>query len=439
MTSSLPRPVGRRVEWPFAPAAPTVSARPVPLPPAVQPPARPATPLQILLNRSLYGLLGLPFGLAWFIIFMTALSASFGLMFVLVGFPMLALVLLAASGVSYLERALILSWFGETITSPVRHRDPGIAGFVLGPFRDTSRWRELLFVVLRLPFGVASFVVVVAAWTFPLFALSSIIWGWSASFGFWTVLLFGSGIASLVIGPAFIYGFTELQLVLARTLLGPSPSELTERTRRVVQSRDRSVEAAEAERRRIERDLHDGAQARLATVALDLGRARRRLEQGDSADEVGAIIATAHEDAKAAIVELRDLARGIHPAVLSDRGLDAALADVAVRCTVPVHVDVGLSARPPAHIESTAYFAVSELLTNVTRHSGARNAWVTIRGDADQLLIDVSDDGVGGVDRSLGSGVSGLEDRIEAVDGSMTVRSPLGEGTTVLIEIPSRS
>ena len=204
----------------------------------------------------------------------------------------------------------------------------------------------------------------------------------------------------------------------------------------VEQSRDRSLEAAEAERRRIERNLHDGAQARLATVALDLGRAKRKLEQGGASDEVGKIIDGAHEDAKAAIVELRDLARGIHPAVLTDRGLDAALSEVAARCPVPIHLDVRMEQRPTMPVESAAYFAVCELITNIGRHSSANNAWVTVRGTDERLSIEVSDDGVGGVATGLGTGISGLYDRLTAVDGTMNLHSPLGGGTTALIELP---
>lgn len=200
-----------------------------------------------------------------------------------------------------------------------------------------------------------------------------------------------------------------------------------------------SVTSAEAERQRIERDLHDGAQARLATVALDLGRAKRRIEREGGDPELTKIIDSAHYDAKEAIIELRNLARGIHPAVLTDRGLDAALSDAAARCTVPVHLDVHLMTRPAAHIESAAYFAVSELLTNITKHSQASQAWVTVRGNHQVLRIEVSDNGLGGADHSLGSGLLGLRDRITAIDGTFTVSSPLAGGTAAYIEVPLRT
>lgn len=389
-----------------------------------------------LVPKSVYGLLGLPFGVGWFIVFVTTMSVSFSLLIVVIGFGLMSLALRFAGVAADVERWMVRELLGVEIPAASRlaPSEGALAG-MRDPIRDPSYWRELMYLLLRFPSGIIGFVITVAVWLFPVWALSTLFWGWFV-FGSWTLLILIFGIASLALGPMLIIGFTEVQILLAQLLLGPSNTQLAERTRRVVVSRDRSVEAAEAERRRIERDLHDGAQARLSTVALDLGRAKRRLEQGGTAEELGQIIDSAHSDAKAAIVELRDLARGIHPAVLADRGLEAALTEVVSRCSVPIHLDVRIARRPPAHIEGAAYFAVCELVTNMSRHSSATNGWVTVRGNEERLAIEVSDDGIGGVDYSLGTGMTGLYDRVNAVDGSFSVSSPLGGGTTALIEVP---
>ncbi len=390
------------------------------------------------LRASTFGIIGFPVAILWLIIFSPLLSVSGSLLIIGVGFPLLALTLRAAGVATILERWLLIEILGVEIERPVRLvRGPGLLGLIIDPLRDGSLWRDLAYVGLRTIVGPLAFILVAGTWLFPPFAFSTLIWGWFAGWGFIDVVtIVLGGLFVLIAAPFLVHGAAQLQIAMAESLLGPGQRQLLERVSTAQRTRDLSVDAAEAERRRIERDLHDGAQARLATVALDLGRAKRKLEKAGGDSEIEAIIDAAHTDAKAAIVELRDLARGIHPAVLTDRGLDAALSEVAARCTVPVHLDVQLLARPPAHIESTAYFAVSELLANVSKHSQAQNAWVTVRNDASHLRIDVSDDGLGGVDRALGTGLDGLHDRVASIDGLLSVHSPLGAGTTVLVEIP---
>lgn len=391
------------------------------------------------LRCSTFGIVGFPVAILWITIFSTMLSVAGSLLIVGIGFPLLALTLRAAGVATGFERWLLLEILGVEIERPARagSSGPGLLPLMLDPLRDSSLWRELTYIVLRMFVGLMAFATVVIAWLFPPFAFSTLIWGWFVDWGFFPVFaIVIFGLFVMLSAPFIVHGITLLQVAMAEALLGPGKRLLKERVSTAQRTRDLSVGAAEAERRRIERDLHDGAQARLATVAMDLGRAKRKLEKAGGDSEIEAIIDAAHTDAKAAIVELRDLARGIHPAVLTDRGLDAALSEVAARCTVPVHLDVRLLARPPAHIESTAYFAVSELLSNVSKHSQAEHAWVTVRSDASQLRIDVSDDGLGGVDTMLGTGVAGLHDRVSSIDGLLSLHSPLGGGTTVLIEIP---
>jgi signal transduction histidine kinase len=212
---------------------------------------------------------------------------------------------------------------------------------------------------------------------------------------------------------------------------------LEERAVRAESGRAAAVDSAEAERRRIERDLHDGAQQRLVALAMDLGAARERLDRDPAGAKV--LVAEAHEEAKAALKELRDLVRGIHPVILEDRGLDAALSAVVARSPVPVELTVELTRRPPDHIESAAYFVVSEALANVARHASATRAAVSIATSADRLVVEVRDDGVGGADPGRGTGLQGLADRVRGLGGTFDVLSPEGGPTTVLVELPCAS
>jgi signal transduction histidine kinase len=196
----------------------------------------------------------------------------------------------------------------------------------------------------------------------------------------------------------------------------------------------RMVEAALAERRRLERDLHDGAQQRLVALSLKLGMARARLDGAD--DAAAALVAEAHDESKLALVELRDLARGIHPAVLTDRGLRAALQDLAGRSTVPTHLVDAPEERLAPAVEATAYFVVAECLANVAKYAQAGNAWVTARREDGALAVEIQDDGVGGADADGGSGLRGLTDRVRALDGDLAVDSAPGRGTLVRAMLP---
>jgi signal transduction histidine kinase len=191
--------------------------------------------------------------------------------------------------------------------------------------------------------------------------------------------------------------------------------------------------AAETERRRIERDLHDGAQARLVSLAMELGRARARFD--DDPEGAKVLLDQAHEESKAALAELRSLVRGVHPPVLSDRGLDAALSGLAAMCPVPVTVEVEMAARPSSTVEAVAYFVVAESLTNVAKHSGATRATVVVRSEGRLLRVFVRDDGRGGADPG-GAGLAGLADRAQAVEGRLIVSSPLGGPTIIEVQLP---
>jgi signal transduction histidine kinase len=230
----------------------------------------------------------------------------------------------------------------------------------------------------------------------------------------------------------------KTQWAVARSLLGPTEEEqLTARVTRLETSRTAAVDSAESERRRIERDLHDGAQQRLVALAAELGAAREKL---DSDPEAGReMVASAHEEAKAALKEIRDLVRGIHPVILQDRGLDAALSAVVARAPIPVSLDVQISERLSETVESAAYFVVSEALTNVARHAEATRAYVSIARASDRLVVEIRDNGHGGADASRGTGLQGLRDRVAGLGGSMYVISPEGGPTTISVELPCGS
>ncbi|MFG2332217.1 sensor histidine kinase [Streptomyces sp. NPDC048604] len=228
--------------------------------------------------------------------------------------------------------------------------------------------------------------------------------------------------------------YTAARAALARALLTPRDAELRDRIGEVTRSRARLVAAFEAERRRIERDLHDGAQQRLVALTMTLGLARL---DAPPDSPLAAQLAKAHGEAAQVLTELRELIHGIHPQVLADYGLAAALADAADRSAVPVETDVDLP-RLPAPVESAAYFAACEGLANVGRHSGADKARLTARYDAvdGRLTLLLHDDGRGGADPESGSGLTGLADRIAVLDGTLTISSPPGGPTLIRVEIP---
>ncbi len=219
-------------------------------------------------------------------------------------------------------------------------------------------------------------------------------------------------------------------------LRSPGERELTERVETLTETRRGALDVQAAELRRIERDLHDGAQARLVALSMQLGRAEEGLADRP---EIAALVRQARAEATAANAELRDLARGIAPPVLADRGLAAAAEALGTRSPVPVTVDAHLGRRPPPVVESAAYFVVAESLTNVAKHAPEARATVAIRLDGDDLEVSVADDGPGGADPAAGSGLDGLRRRVAALDGKMEVVSPPGEGTRIEVRLPCGS
>jgi signal transduction histidine kinase len=246
------------------------------------------------------------------------------------------------------------------------------------------------------------------------------------------------GVVLLLLAPVVAGLVTWLDRVAATALLGPSRAiELERRVETLSQSRAGVVDAADAERRRIERDLHDGAQQRLVSLAMNLGIARETLT--DLPPQARQVIVAAHDEAKEALTELRNLVRGLHPAVLNDRGLDAALSGIAARAPLPVQLTVDMTVRGSPTVEAVAYFIVSECLANIARHSHARQAAIDVRWTGGLLRIQVADDGVGGADPARGTGLASLVQRAKSVDGTLRLDSPTGGPTVVTAELPCES
>ncbi|MDX3758781.1 sensor histidine kinase [Streptomyces mirabilis] len=355
-------------------------------------------------------LANLPVSIFGFVYVVTLVSTGAGLAVTAIGLPLLAGGLRGTRLLGRMERARARKLLGVRIDepSPMPVRGTGFFPWLWSSLRDPVAWRTMLYDFIRLPWGIVTFTVTLTS----LFLL-------------WPVL------------PFLARGLTNVDRAMVRGLLSPS-DELERRIAELESDRGVVVDTAAADLRRIERDLHDGAQARLVNLAMGLGLAKEKILEGQADETVAAMVDEAHGEVKLALQELRDLARGIHPAVLTDRGLDAALSSIASRCTVPVKVTADLPTRPAAAIEGIAYFTVSELLQNVSKHSGARSASVDVwRTDA-RLLIQVQDDGRGGAALDGGTGMAGLADRLGAVDGLFVIDSPPGGPTTITAELPWR-
>ena len=406
----------------------------------------------------LYVLLSLPISILLFVYAITMVSLGAGLLVTFLGIPVLAAGLAGCRGLGALERARARGLLGLEVADPepLRMRRRGFMAWMGAVLKSGTSWRSALYAVLHFPWAVFSFVVAVNVWAYGWALLTYPLWFWV--FPLWAgqdgLQVFGDETHSIyldnpfeiavtaVVGllftlatPWIVRALTTVDRLMVHGLLGPS--RLATRVVELESDRGVVVDTAAADLRRIERDLHDGAQARLVALAMDLGLAKEKLAEDPGA--AARMVDEAHGEVKTALQELRDLARGIHPAVLTDRGLDAALSAVASRCTVPVEVEVDLEERPVPAIEGIAYFTVSELLQNISKHSRATWAAVDVWRVENRLMLQVTDNGVGGAGTSDGSGLAGLAERLDAVDGILVVDSPVGGPTRVTAELPWRT
>ncbi len=349
-----------------------------------------------------------------------------------------------------LSRRLAGSWCGRDVAAPYRPRPDGKSAGAGGQLRqwltwlltDPATWRDLLWLPVSLigaavlafaPAAVVLYGLVFAVlpalglpvWNIPYVGILTAKGPGAAFLG---VLLV---IAGLWLAPRLLPAYG----VLTRAVLGPTGrAELSGQVEHLALSRSATIDAGAAELRRIERDLHDGAQARLVAMGMTLDAAEQMLDDNPAA--VRALLAEARESSVKALAELRSLVRGIHPPVLADRGLPAAVKALALDMPLLTHVGSDLAGRPPGAVESAAYFAVSELLANVSKHASARVIWLDIRHSGGMLRISVSDNGYGGADPARGTGLAGIERRLAAFDGVLAVSSPPGGPTVVNLEIP---
>ncbi len=401
----------------------------------------------------LYLILCAPLGVIGFAFSITFLFAGAFLAITFLGLPLIGLTVLTGRWFGRIHRALGRTMVGARVDDPVPFQNnPGVLGWLGSALGDRTGWRALAYLPLKFvvslvgAFGACLFGVEAAiTFLYPVWWQAfdptdidshNVVHHAGLQFGDYYIetwpralMVSGVGLVALFLAPWPIRGIAALDGVLMRWLLGPTKGSARERE--LEQRRTHAVEDSAAALRRIERDLHDGTQARLVALAMRLGQAR---ESEDPA-QVREMVDSAHESAKDAIAELRDLVRGIHPPVL-DQGLDSALATLAARSAVPVELHAHVPRRPSPAIETIAYFCVAELLTNIARHSGARRAVVRAGERGDVLRLQVQDDGPGGARLGAGTGLSGLDERVRMVDGTLSVDSPPGGPTVITVELP---
>ncbi|MFJ3882274.1 sensor histidine kinase [Streptomyces sp. NPDC090077] len=393
--------------------------------------------------------LGGGFPLGYGVLVALALLVGLGVLLAVAGIGLLLLVAALAGAVPLgeLERRRLRWVEPEPVAGPhTSLAGAGPAAWLRTRLRERATWREFGYAaLLGVVFAAAGFgVLALLAFSLMLVASPVIVWALAPEP---VMLVPGEAVA----GPLEALGGTAVglaglvltayagaliagaQVACARLLLGPRAED--DRVLELTRSRVRLVEAFEAERRRIERDLHDGAQQQLVALSMTLGMAELRLRGHPEAADAAALVSRGREEARLALAQLRDLVRGIHPQVLTDHGFAAAVAEVALRHPVPVTVDMELP-RLPEPVEVTAYFTVAEALANAAKHSGASRVGVAGRVEGDRLTLTITDDGRGGADPGAGAGLAGLADRVAMLQGRLTVSSPVGGPTELRVEVP---
>ena len=387
-----------------------------------------------------YVALCLPLGFVCGLALVVGLAVGVALSFVLVGVPLLIALMLGWRQVAGWERERAALVLGQPIAPPYATLPrEGAFKRLWARLRDRATWKDLGWFGILATAGAVAGALLIALWSVALVLVTLPVT--AATFPTGTtigdtslglaLLLAAGGVVVAAIAVLVSRPLATGIAALARALLGP---DVEEQVARLEHSRASAVDATDSTLRRIERDLHDGAQHRLVAIALDLGRARERMADDPASAEP--LIVQAHDEAKRAMAELRDLVRGIHPSILTDRGLDAAVSALAGRAPVPVTVAVPLDGRPPAAAETAAYYVVAEALTNVAKHSGAGEAQVRIEHRDGALSVEVADDGRGGARRAPGSGLEGIGQRVDALGGSLEIDSPTGGPTRLRAVIP---
>ena len=414
-----------------------------------------------------YLVLALPWSIVGFVYVVAMIVLTLGLLVTVVGGTgILAVMVVGARGVTGIDRGLARGLLRSPIGSPTPfRRRPGFWGSIWSMISDGAGWRAIAHMVIQFPLSLVTFVVAVTFIAAPLGAMTH--WAWAqylpAREGADGLMHNGSqivegvfidtplrnaafalvGLFLLFVGTAVVRGLAQLHRMLASALLGPTTASL--RVASLEQSRGRAVEDADSTLRRIERNLHDGTQARLVAIAMQLGEAKEQAVASGAGVELTQLISDAHAATKDTLVELRELARGIHPPAL-DNGLAVALETLAARSPLPVTIDIDIPSppapRPAEAIETIAYFCVTELLTNTIKHANATGMYVVVEANEGALRLRLRDDGTGGavvlVPDADGrhSGLAGLAERIGSVDGDFVITSPVGGPTLIAITLP---
>ncbi|MET7380990.1 sensor domain-containing protein [Streptomyces sp. NPDC005526] len=381
-----------------------------------------------------FAVTGIPLSLLGMAYVLAVLYVGGLLSLTVIGLPVLATGLYGARHLGRAHARLMRTLLGEDIEPPAPPAvAPGALRWIRSNLSDVTAWRSALYLMLRLPLDLIAFVVTVAL---PAFGVWSIVWTVIGSPALWlAVTAVLGGLTVLAFTPAAARTMMRVHRLLGRKLLGPSTSQL--RVRTLERARTLAFTEGARDLKQVERDLHDGTQAQLVAIAMTLSLATDTLDGESSTGRTGTLIARARTQTDTAIAELRRLIDGMSPAAL-DRGLADALPHVTGQAGVPVALTVDLPQRPDPVIERVAYFCVAELLTNVSKHSGATKASVDARLVGKVLRIQVQDDGRGGATIGAGSGLSGLRERLTAVDGTLGLHSPPAGSTTVVLEMPVR-
>ena len=410
---------------------------------AVAPAQTPGARLRRIGADALYLLLGFCMAIVALTVSVTGITLSLTLGLLIVGFPVVLLTFACVRWLAGLERHRAALVLGAPIQADYRPppADRRLAPRLKAAAHDPQRWKDLAYIVLLGVVGLVCGTIWALLWGMALGSVTLPAWWWAmpsdATYMSFHITTFEESIGAAAIGVALLpvavlaqRSLALAQVHLARRLLGPS---LAARVERLTETRAGAVDAATAELQRIERDLHDGAQARLVALAMDLGMAEERFDRDpDSARE---LLGAARREAKRALAELRDLARGMRPGLLEERGLGPAIAALAGRSPVPATATVDVPRKPPAPVETAAWFVVSEALANAAKHSDAGRVTILLTQRTGSLQVEVVDDGRGGAD-AAGAGLKGLAQRVEALDGRLEVNSPPGGPTVVRALLP---
>jgi len=404
-------------------------------------------------------------GLGVAVVAIAALSACFSaggsLLIWLIGIPLIGLGIELSRAFARVERWRMSAVDRRPMVAHPYHPFDGLPRSPYGvwlrawaetQFLDANRWRDVVYILVLFPLAILEFSVVVTLWVTAIGLVASplmvaglrslglrqfldgavSVWGWAI------VVAVAVGLLLVPVAASVSRGLMILHRAVVQGLLCVDPSEaLRQDVKRLRGSRSAALELEASELRRLERDLHDGVQQRLVVLAIDLGMAEARIDTDPAAAKT--LVAGARGHARLALAELRDLVRGTAPAILLDRGLVAALGAVAGGCPVPTVLDSTLAVGerlPPAQ-ERAAYFVVAESLANVAKHSRATHCVVGLHHEPTGLVVEVRDDGAGGATVTPGGGLAGLRDRVEALDGSLTLASPPGGPTVVRVELPT--